>query len=498
MLQPGLRKLARAFRQLPAETMLLVVFGAVFASISLVNHYLFRTSHYDYGLYLQRMYFYREWLGGADVGSEIAAALSDHTQFLLALYAPFSYLFGHWTPLLFELAALIGGAWGMRQFIYALTGDRWRGLVALLFWGFFYGVYSTLGFNYYDNVVATSLTPWFLLAMYREQFLRAGAWLFLILIARETMGFNMFFIGLALAWTWRRNPARRNASLIAAAVSLAWLAILLGVIIPACTPGGELRQLRFSALGDSASDILAALATRPVYALELLFTDHMPSPGNGDIKQEFWLMFMASGGVLLLFRPALLWMALPALGLKMYHDSYMVWGINNHYSIEFLPILAWAVAGFRAPRLLRERWRTRVAAAIVGVFIMLTAIGTFVTLEHRVSLWYIKKNHVFYAAAHYTREFDVSTLASELKRIPDDAPVSAITWLGPRLALRDTLLEFPNTEGARYVALVAGEPNPYPLGPAAYAAAIAQLDEDPAWRRIATRPPLLLWKRANP
>ena len=77
--------------------------------------------------------------------------------------------------------------------------------------------------------------------------------------------------------------------------------------------------------------------------MSLLFKNTLNDPTYDGIKQELFLMVFVSGGIALLLRPVYLFMLIPIFAQKLLSNDYALWGINSHYSIEFVPILSIAI-----------------------------------------------------------------------------------------------------------------------------------------------------------
>jgi hypothetical protein len=133
------------------------------------------------------------------------------------------------------------------------------------------------------------------------------------------------------------------------------------------------------------------------------------------------------------------------------------WGINYHYSIEFVPILSLAVFAL-CNSFEKQKW-----VYIIAVLAVLSSVFFSVNaLLHRRSLWYSYVKHQFFSADHYKSDYNVNEVYKAIAKIPENASLSATSRLCPHLAFRDTLYHFPFVRNAEYIALLKKEDS-YPL-----------------------------------
>src|SRR6185295_709951 len=105
----------------------LIFFGCIYALISWVNHYLFRTSAYDLGIYNQAIYHYAHLRINHPTifDPPITNFLSDHFDLVLPVISPLYYLFGSYTLLIVQVVViLIGGLGVFRYFKLKSTDDH--------------------------------------------------------------------------------------------------------------------------------------------------------------------------------------------------------------------------------------------------------------------------------------------------------------------------------------------------------------------------------------
>jgi len=184
-------------------------------------------------------------------------------------------------------------------------------------------------------------------------------------------------------------------------------------------------------------------------------------------------------------------MLLPVYAQKLFNDDPGKWGINAHYSIEFVAILT--IAAFTWIIESKRKSKSLLAYILVGV----TIITTGSVLDRRVSMWYNSVNHQFYKKNHYTRNFDVYCMHQILKKVTDDAIVSAQTMVVPHIAFRDKIYLFPDVGDAEYIVLITAEDNTYPLRKEQYLEEIEKYRMDKNWEVFFENDYVLLFKRKN-
>jgi len=248
----------------------------------------------------------------------------------------------------------------------------------------------------------------------------------------------------------------------AAAFCLVYGIMIIGIIMPHIQ-GSEnnLQFIRYSHLGNSAGEAIISILRKPQMLLTLLFGNTLNDPAYNGIKTEFHLVLLFSGGIFLLLRPVYLVMLIPVYALKFLSNDYAMWGINYQYSIEFVPIISFALVDFIAKT---KHYRTGILLTIT----LLTFAVNVTTMEGRKSKWYNPANTQFYRKIHYEHDLNLKAIHSALKMIGKEAVVSASSNLAPHLAERDSLYHFPVVKNAGYIVMLTKDVTTYPLSPEEY------------------------------
>jgi uncharacterized membrane protein len=307
----------------------------------------------------------------------------------------------------------------------------------------------------------------------------------LILFARENMSLWMVFVTTGATWYYRDRTQRK---LLAwqALVAAVWFVLVGNWLMPHLHAGGVLSQYRYSVLGGNLWSAVKTCVTDPGLVIRTLFTDHLPVPGfKPGIKNEFWFIFLLSGGWLLFRVPVFLWMALPILFQKLLNDQVQVWGVNDHYNMEFAPLVA--LGGTMA---LESMSGVRLRMALLSVFLLLDLGATIRTMD-RVQAFVRRENLRVYQAPHWKSAADRTAVQEALSMIPAEATVSAHTNLHPRIAWRDSALIFPKMDGCRYLLLLE-KGNPFPLSPEQYQHVLDSLRQSSAYTLLVNREGVIL------
>lgn len=473
---------------------LLLVFGICFSLISLVNHYFFRTYAFDLGIFNNALYDYAHFRWNDNPVKLYQNILSDHFTLLHIPFSLFSWIFGTYTLLIIQIAAVLFGAYGAYKYhLMRSQGNNLLASILLFHFLSIWGIYSALAFDYHDNVVAAMLVPWFFYYFHQKKWAPTILFYALILCSKENMALWAIFLNLGLALKYFRDRSQLRYALMFSFIAAVYFVVVVKLIIPNLAAGERPYTyiLNYAALGNNFSDILGTLLTKPFYTIGLLFKNHLGDPYGDGIKAELHMMVFLAGGLALLLRPAYLLMLVPIYAQKLFISNFVIWGINAQYSIEFVPILNIALVEF-----LIDQPRKR--AAIIAFIVLFTTLGsTLWSFTNRVSKWHDRAATIFYQKRHYKQTFNVHTAHEALKLIPENASVSALSPLVPHLAFRDYIFEFPFIGNAEYLALIEGG-KPYPLTEENYRKTIKQLRNSADWKVFFDQDSVLILKRTTP
>lgn len=431
--------------------------GMVYFLISAVNHYLFRTSALDLGLYTNALFDYTHFsFNDSTTFKETPAnLLSDHFDILLVLVSPFSWIFRDWTLLIIQIIALLAGGAGVYSYFRERYPDRNLAVPAMVYFYSHFAVLAALGFDFHSNVAAASLLPWFFVHIQRQSLKKAWTVLLFIVLCKENMALWMIFVCIAAAWHFRKQLKPLKLLGMAGASFFYFMTITL-VIMPALDPGNSFIQFRYSVLGENYTEALITMVSEPGIIVKNLFLNLSGDPMGDYIKTEFWLFFIFSGGLFLLARPLCLLMLIPVFLQKLLHDNMQTWGVNDHYSIELTPVLTlglFEVAG---------KIRSNNLVKIFSMLVLAMSLSVSGRLMDRTSARVPKENIRLYQAAHWKKPESFDQLQEALRMIPGTAAVSAQSNIHPHLSWRDKAYMFPLTGDAEFI-IYSLSLNTYPL-----------------------------------
>jgi uncharacterized membrane protein len=148
-------------------------FFLVFCSISLLNHYYFRSAGLDYGLSNQALYQYAHFKTAI-----ITQSLNDlptnylgcHLSFWVPLLSPLYWIFGSYTLLIFQNLMLIFAGIGILKLAKYFKMNEWAMVFVLLQFYTSFAIYSAIAFDYHDNVIGACFLPWLFYFYQKEAF----------------------------------------------------------------------------------------------------------------------------------------------------------------------------------------------------------------------------------------------------------------------------------------------------------------------------------------
>lgn len=466
----------------------LLIAACIYALISWVNHYCFRTYTLDLGAYTNALYDYSHfsWNDSTAFKAIPENLLADHFDLYLPLFSPLIYIFGTYTLLVVQLVAVLFGAVGVYRYFEFTFPSQPTKRFALLYFLLFFGIFASFSFDYHSNVVASMFIPWLFLAFKKQQIRAIIWWSILILIAKENMSLWLIFIGFGLAFIHRSHKKMRVMALGIAGFSVIYFIGITGFVMPALSLKGAYPHFHYAVLGASSGEALIQLIAHPIDSFQLLFINHSGNPANDFVKAEFWILFFVTA-VFCIRKPIYLLMLIPVLAQKLFHDNVAMWGVNQHYAIEFAPVLA--IGTFEVlGNFSSKKWLQYVAV----VFSLAAAIRV---MDNTIA--YAEKARIrIYKSAHYNREFSIESAYVVLSKIPPTAAVSAQGAFLPHLALREDAFQFPIIRNASYILLSKVE-NPYPLDPASFNAKYDSLKASNQWVSVVEEEEFLLLKRVK-
>jgi uncharacterized membrane protein len=290
--------------------------------------------------------------------------------------------------------------------------------------------------------------------------------------------------GLGLWYALGRG--RRRAGAVIAAAGTAWSAFAVLVVLPHFAPGdGSSFYARYSEVGGSPGGILETAVDDPGQLLASVFSGR---------TLGLLARLLLPLALLPLAAPLVLVAALPELGINVLSAAPTQTSIHYHYEAAAIPALA-AAAIFGAARVARGRQRR--AAALGAVAVAACLVANYVL--GAIPVWgELPGGETLGARSMEVAEHD-RIAARLLRAIPDDAVVSATNSLGAHLSARRRVLSFPFVQDADWVAVDVTQPGYADrIAPLPTAVQTARLRRDRAWRVVAERDGIVIFRRVGP
>ncbi|MEU7379009.1 DUF2079 domain-containing protein [Streptomyces sp. NPDC042207] len=303
----------------------------MYAALSLRLHHRMITSSYDLGVFEQVVRSYAEGhLPVSEVKGPGFPALGDHFSPVLALVAPFYWVWQGAETLLVVQAALIAvSVVPLALWVRRTLGVQAAAVIGACY-GLSWGVAGAVGYDFHEVAFAAPLLTLSLTALGNDRLVAAACWALPLLMVKEDLGFTVLAIGLVIA---RRG--NRRLGLFAAAVGLAGAALALFVILPAFSPSGSFAY--WSLVQDSPGAPGTAGSGAGGGLLDLL---HRGTIGLVIPQTKVTTLLLVLAPTLFLaLRSPLAWVAVPTLVWRFASNNGLHWGTGNHYSLVLMPVV---------------------------------------------------------------------------------------------------------------------------------------------------------------
>lgn len=424
----------------PAAIAILALVAICYALLTIYNHLEFHTFGLDLGFYTHSLYEYANFRS-ADCSFFLPdgrPVLADHFDLYLPLLSPLVWVFGGYTLLLVQVAAVLAGGWGVYR-LMGTYGRPWLAVAAMATFYAFFGIWQALGVDYHSNVVASMFVPWIMYSLRRGRYLLFSLFTVAACIGKETMPIWLFFVLLALLWDYRRDRTAMWWIAGGMAFCMAYELLVVKVFMPLLWPERAAGFGRYLYMGANVAEVGTWILSHPLQALSNFFTDFTPNHDGPGLKPEFALCLLLPCGLLTLLKPNWLLMLVPLLMQKMLSEDISLWGISYQYNVEFAAVVV--PASFIVLASVRRDWLRRTAAIGVMLLTLLTTVYTTASPK----TWIRRENVRIFDVRHYHQDnFRCRDAHRLMEAIPADASVCASSCLTPHLALRHNIYLFPN------------------------------------------------------
>ncbi len=458
------------------------VFLIIYCLISLPNHYYFRTYALDYGLFNQSIAAYAHFDNStysiANYG--VNCALGDHFSLIQFLYVPFYWILGSYALLVIQILSIIIGGYGVYKFAeIKFKNNKWLpSLFMLQFYGT-WGIVSALSFDYHDNVIAAMLLPWFFVFFYQEKWAKMALIYTLIIFCKENMPLWMAFVCLGLITIIWKNKQQRKIALLLSIISFVYFILVIKVLIP-LNKSDNAGYHHFGQYDFFTKITFQSFCSRPLQYIKLIFTNHLFHPYYKHQKEETLFMFLMAGGALFILKPQYAFMLLPIFGQKFLTGDFIKWGINAHYSIEFVPILTLGVIDVLSSYQFLSRVKT-----IVAISILVCTYGSHIyVFEKRDSHWFKFLNIHFYKQNHYQTSLNKNSIYKAISLIPQNAKVCTNSVITTHMPYIRSLYCYPFKNDTNCFLFLKKPEDYYLYSPEQLQNEITRLENDKQWTKI--------------
>lgn len=276
--------------------------------------------------------------------------------------------------------------------------------------------------------------------------------LLLSLLSRENVPLIFIFICIVLIIWHRKEKKAKYISLTYLAISAIYFILVFKVFIPAIeTPERHFLLFNYSALGANPAEAFSFIIHKPLDALNILLSNHSYNAESAGLKDEFFLVYLISGGFVLFLRPQYFIWFIPVIAQKLFNDEYFRWTIYSYYSIEvvtLLPISVYLIVSEEKNKFIKYQ-----LAVLICMLSILTTIYKNNPDNAKISFASTPNEHIF-NKGFFKTNIDVKKVNKYLNTIPCDAKVSASNVILPHLAQRQSIYFFPEVKDAEYIVLL--------------------------------------------
>ena len=436
---------------------LILLVAGLHLFIPIYNHYCFRSYAFDYAVYNFAFYDYAHVRISACplyLTVQPTTFLQDHFSLTLMLLTPFywllSWLTGTYTLIVIQWLFIIYGAWGTYQFVLLKTEDKHTAYLATFFYFTLIGRFTAAAADCNLVIIGSALMPAFLYYFEKNKILYAALLCLLLIVNREDFALGLTFMGLFLMFIHRKEPEKLKLSTLLTAFSLVMFLMIFNIVIPLVENKDNRYSLfQYNVIGKTPGEAIRYFFHDPIRFFQLLFVNHDYTHLFNNVKAEFYLVYILSGGFILLWRPAFIIPFIPLLAKKMYNDLPMRWSFESYYSIEVVSILPvmcfWALTALKS-----VTTRLSISWIIVCCTITVTIFEiTYVAGIHNGVKGDIRKYN-FLSADFYEQKHNLDAVYKAMELIPSNAIVSSASGLSAHLAFRDKIYTLPTKNDATY------------------------------------------------
>lgn len=491
IMSPKTYKKLPAFASYGLLVVIIIIYSLFFAAYSLQKHAAFQTAGFDLGIWDQKVWNIlhgRPFIITTQASVEIS--LGDHVDPIIGLMlAPLYGLYpAPQTLIIVQVMLVSSGALPIYWLAHRKLRSELAGLIFAVIYLLFPALEGAITFDFHGLTVATPLLAYALWAMNERHYRLFWVMAILAMACQEDMPLLTLMMGLYIVGiqrNWRVGG-------VTVAGSLLWFVLANFLIIPILSSGfgDNIHLYRYKALGDSLSQVIITVLTRPDLIIQQVFA--------GD-KRFYWIRLTVPTAFTALLDPFTLLMALPSLlinTLSTYPPNYQLDLYHSSAAVVPFVVVASINGLARLIRFAKPKFKHASPGFLRNA---LLAMALLVTVAYQVQFGHTPIGRYFrwpiVTEHHYRAE-------RMLAQIPPQAVVAAQNNLAPRLSQRQWIFILPNLslrdKQPDYIALdMRSSLNPYHFVEE-YCAHISEFLASPDYGLIFADDGLLLFKRDAP
>src|ERR1700739_705900 len=484
---------------------IMVLFGGLYCTMSVANHYYFRSTNFEYGPYNYAFWDYAHFhvtpcpMYKVFMHQDISFLQNNFSLtliYLVPFYWLLNWLTGTYTLLILQTAFILWAAWATYKLISLKTGDGWLGLGAVVYYFLLQGRYSAFDEGCNVIVICSCFVPVFLWYFESKRFVAATIIFVLAVFSREDMSLWFPFICVVLV-IWHRKEKKIVYSCLAYMLaSVVCFILIYKVFIPFDQSKSSTYNLfAFSALGNDPYHALVYIIKHPGDTISLLFKNHSGDWQKDWVKADFYFVYLLSGGFLLLYRPKYIIWFIPLIAQKMFNDLPISWSIESYYTVQvatLLPIPVFLILADLKP----EKWRYSLSAIVCVLAFMVTYYEADPNNRRLGEFSSPVKGNIF-AKQFFDPSYNAKAIHKYIGLIPPDASVSASASILPHLSQRKHIYEFPDVQDAQYIAAFSFH-DFYVVSEDHYQSAFyGKYVFSPNWEIVVSDSPFMLFKKVS-
>jgi uncharacterized membrane protein len=422
--------------------------------MGMMNHYFFRSFVFDYGNYNFAFWNYSHFRISS-LSTYPGNIFSDgHYSFLLMYFVPIywllNWLTGTYTLIIIQNALILIAAWYTYKLIKLKTENFWLGAGVLIYYFILLGRYSTFACDINLAVMSACFIPVFIYYFEIRKYVISSIILILSLLSRENIPIWFVFIFIVLIIQHYKDKKAVIFSLSGIIISILYFILLFKVLIPSIqTEEKQYTLFNYTALGPNPGEAFLFVLKNPIETVKMFFINHLDKPEYNGIKAEFYLVYLISGGIVLLLRPQYLIWFIPIVAQKVLNDHPIRWGILTYYSIEVVTLLPLSV--FLVLVSLKSKTLQNILTIAICIATLSMTIYKMNGTNRVVPGRYRPEKENFIYKGFYQSNYNLKETHKLLKLIPSKARVSASENFFSHLAQRQHIYFFPTVNDADYI-----------------------------------------------